>query len=318
MPYNNVINRSEAAALIPEEATREILMAIPAQSAVMQLGRRLQNMTRGQLRLPVVSALPVAYFVNGDTGLKQTAEVNWDNVFINAEEIACIVPIPEAVLADADYDIWAEVRPLIAEAFGIVIDAAILHGTNKPANWPNAILTGATAAGHVVYYGSGDDSYSELMGEGGVISLVEEDGYMVSGHVGHMTVRAKLRGIRDLDKQPIFVRSMQDGTRYELDGAPIQFPRNGAIDSRGALLFSGDWTQLVYSMRQDITYKILSEGVIQDNNGAIVYNLAQQDMVALRCVMRMGWQLPNPINRVNGNAASRYPFSVWAPAQNPQ
>jgi hypothetical protein len=26
--------------------------------------------------------------------------------------------------------------------------------------------------------------------------------------------------------------------------------------------------------------------------------------------MRLGWQLPNPINRVNQNDATRYPFAV--------
>ena len=100
----------------------------------------------------------------------------------------------------------------------------------------------------------------------------------------------------------------------KLDGAPVEFPRNGAMIPADALMFTGDWTQLVYSIRQDITYKVLTEAVIQDGNGAIVYNLAQQDMVALRAVMRLGWQLPNPINRVNTTAATRYPFSVYVPA----
>jgi len=119
--------------------------------------------------------------------------------------------------------------------------------------------------------------------------------------------------LSDVNGQPIFTRSMQDKNRYELDGAPILFPRNGSVVAASSLLISGDWTQLVYSIRQDITYKVLDQAVIQDNTGAIVYNLAQQDMVALRSVMRLGWQVPNPVNRVNVNAATRYPFAVLAP-----
>lgn len=314
MSYNKVIDRSDAAALIPEEVSREIVQGVAETSACLRLFRRLPNMSRKQQRIPVLSALPTAYFVNGDTGLKQTTEQAWENKYLNAEEIACIVPIPEAVLDDADYDIWAEVRPRIVEAFGVVIDAAILFGTNAPNSWPASILDGATSAGHVVALGTGADIYDDIMGENGVISLVEEDGYMVNGHIAAMTMKARLRGLRDANGQPIFVRSMQDRTRYELDGEPMEFPANGAFDVTKALMFSGDFRQAVYAMRQEITYKVLTEAVIQDNTGAIVYNLAQQDMVALRAVMRMAWQVPNPVTRLQPTEAQRYPFAVLTPA----
>lgn len=314
MAYNKVIDRSDAAALIPEEVSREIVQGVAETSACLRLFRRLPNMSRKQQRIPVLSALPTAYFVNGDTGLKQTTEQAWENKYLNAEEIACIVPIPEAVLDDADYDIWAEVRPRIVEAFGVVIDAAILFGTNAPDSWPASILDGATSAGHVVALGTGADIYDDIMGENGVISLVEEDGYMVNGHIAAMTMKARLRGLRDANGQPIFVRSMQDRTRYELDGEPMEFPANGAFDVTKALMFSGDFRQAVYAMRQEITYKVLTEAVIQDNTGAIVYNLAQQDMVALRAVMRLAWQVPNPVTRLQPTEAQRYPFAVLTPA----
>lgn len=317
MPYNSLVDRTGSGALIPEEASREIIQTLPEQSAVMQLARRLPNMSRKQRRIPVLSSLPVAYFVNGDTGLKQTSNVSWDNVFINAEELAVIVPIPEAVIDDADYDIWDEIRPLIVEAFGKTFDTAVLFGTNAPADWPDDILTGAAAASHTVdlstQIAAGDDLYDVIMGEDGLLAKVEADGFMVNGHVAAMAMKAKLRGLRDANGQPIFLRNMQDGARYELDGEPMIFPKNGAIDPAVALQFSGDWNQLVWAVRQDITYKMLSEAVIQGADGSIIYNLAQQDMVAMRVVFRLGWALPNPLTRLNTNEATRYPFSVLIP-----
>ena len=318
MPYNSIISRTDAEALIPTEVSNEIIQNVPQQSAVMSLARKLPNMSRKQKTLPILAALMTAYFVNGEAGgsgggLKQTSEIAWANKSIIAEELAVIVPIPEAVLDDADYDIWGEVRPRIEEAFGKAFDQAALYGTNAPATWPSNLLTGATAAGNVVTLGTGADIYDDIMGEDGVLALIEADGYGVTGHVAAMTMKAKLRGLRDANGVPIFNSSVQEKTRYTLDGEDLIFPKNGSVDASQSLLVSGDWQQLVYAIRQDITYKILTEAVIQDNTGAIVYNLAQQDMVALRAVMRLGWQLPNPINALQPVEASRYPFGFLKP-----
>lgn len=323
--YNSIISRAEAAALIPEDVSREIIQAVPEQSNVMRLGRRLANMTRAQLRMPVISLLPTAYFVAGDTGLKQTSEVNWENKYIDAEELAVIIPIADAVIADADYDIWAEVRPLIAQAMAKAFDAAVLVGANAPASWPTAILAGATAATQTVDVSTvaaqtapHNDLYTAILGSGvagagGAVALVENDGFMVNGHIAHTSLRGQLRNVRGTDGHPIFLRGMQEAAQYTLDGEPVYFDRLGSFTSAQALDFAGDWQQLVYSIRQDITFRVLTEGVISDAAGVVIQNLAQQDMVALRVVMRLGWELPNPPTLLNTNAATRYPFAVLVP-----
>lgn len=313
------ISRTDAGALIPQEYAEAIIKETPQASAIMSLARRLPDMSAKQKNLPVASALVTAAFVNAtysddaDTGQKPTSEAIWANKSIIAEELAVIVPIPEAVLEDADYDIWGEVKPQIVEAFGQAFDAAVLYGTNAPATWPDSILAGATAAGHTVKIGTGADLYEDIMGEAGTLALVEADGYLVTGHIGALTMKSKLRGLRDANGVPIFNSSVQEKTRYILDGSDCIFPLNGAVNPAASLLISGDWSKLVYSIRKDVTYKVLTEAVIQDAAGNILYNLAQQDMVALRAVMRLGWQLPNPVNRINADEASRYPFAVLIP-----
>ena len=42
----------------------------------------------------------------------------------------------------------------------------------------------------------------------------------------------------------------------------------------------------------------------------LLTNLMQNDMVALRAVMRLGWEIPNPINSVQKDKAKRCPFAV--------
>ena len=319
--YNDQIDREDAGALFPEDVAAEILGNIAADSVVMNLGRRLPNMSRKTRRMPVWSTLPQAYFVNGDTGLKQTTKATWDNVFIEAEEIACYVVIPDAVADDADYDILEECKPGIVSAIGKKFDQAVMYGIEAPSSWPDALSIGIEEAGHRVTVGDVGDLYDDLMGEGGVLSLIEEDGYFPNGHVAALRMRAKLRGLREKDVDgnatgsPIFTSAkMADGpTMYALDGEPLMFPRNGAMDPARSLLISGDWDQLVWSVRQDLTYKVITEGVITDGNNNIVINLPQQDSSALRVVFRVGWALPNPINLVNEDPATRYPFASLEP-----
>ena len=148
------------------------------------------------------------------------------------------------------------------------------------------------------------------MAEDGVIAKVEDCGYFVNGHMADISMRAKLRGLKDNNGQPLFKSDMQGSTSYALDGSPINFPNNGAFDKSKALMISGDFSQLVYSIRQDITFKLFTEGVVQNTDGSIAYNLMQNDMVALRAVMRLGWEIPNPINALKTDKAKRCPFAI--------
>lgn len=312
-----ILDRNALSGLIPEPVTQEIMQGAVAESAILRIARRLPNMSSKTQTINVLDALPTAYWVNGeatDSGatdaMKQTTNMAWDKKKLYAEEIAVIVPIPEAVLDDSSYDIWGEVRPRLTEAFGKVIDEAILFGKNKPSTWRQGVVPSAIEAGNGVAATS--DIFADIMGAGGVIAKVEEDGFIPSGAMAAIQMRARLRGLVDANGQPIFKTDMQGSTRYALDGMDMYFPQNGAFDPTQALLIVGDWSQLVYAIRQDMTFKIFTEGVIQDpSSGDIKYNLMQNDMVALRAVMRLGWEIANPLTAYNAALLNPFPFAVY-------
>lgn len=311
---NRIINRGDAEALIPEQVTNEIVQGAVRQSTVLSQFRRLPNMASNKMSMPVLDLLPLAYFVNGDTGMKGVTKMMWDKKYIYAEEIAVIVPIPEAVLDDAEdngYDIWGEVLPRIQEAFGRVIDGAVIFGVNKPPQWRADLYSSIKNAGKAVT--ATGDLFADIMGENGVIAKVEEAGFMPNGVISGIRLRSKLRGLRTADGIPLFKSDMQGSTPYSLDGMPQHFSNNGTWDNEKTEMIVGDMSQAVYSIRSDLKYKILTEGVIQDPlTGEILFNLAQQDMVALRVVMRIGWEIPNPINAEGG--LLRFPFACLEPA----
>ena len=306
MPYNNLITRTDVAALVPEDVADDIIGHIAEESATLERFKHVP-IASNQMRLPVLSALPVAYFVQGDTGLKQTSEVAWANKYLNVEEIAVIVPIPEAVLDDAGFDIWDSVKPLMAEAIGRTLDGAVFFGINKPASWPTDVTAAATAAGNTTVGGATQAQGGIAADINAVMSLVEADGFEVTGFVTSTAMKGILRGARGIDGQPL-----SDVSATSLYGLPVSYLMRGLWPTGvGAVrLFAGDWNQFVVAIRKDITYKLLTEAVIQDNTGVIIYNLAQQDMVAMRVVFRAAWQVANPLTWEQPTEASRYPAAV--------
>ena len=310
--FDSIISRTDVAALIPEDVANEIITKAVDQSAAMTLFRRVR-MSREQQRMPVLSALPVAYFVNGDTGLKQTTEVNWANKYLDAEEIACIVPIPEAVLDDTSFDVWGAIRPLIEEAVGRTLDAAIFFGVNKPSVWPKSIVDIATTAGNVVARGTADQAHGGIAED--INELLPDDGdrglrCQRDHRVAHL--QGELRGVRGTTGE-----LLAEVSPTSIYGESITYPMRGLwpTGANSVEMIAGDFSQGILGVRQDITYKILSEAVIQDNTGAIVYNLAQQDMVAMRVVSRFAFQTRTSSTSTSPSSPLRSPWGVMtAPA----
>lgn len=308
MAYDNIVNRADAQALMPEEVSNAWLTKATEQSAAMSLFRRIP-VARAQTRFPVLSALPLAYFVTGDTGLKQTSDVAWNNKYLNVEEIAVIIPVPDAVAADAEQDVWDEIEPLAVEAMARVLDNAIFFGVNAPASWPTNVRAAAVAAGNNYEYGTSTAAQGLVYGDIDELhGLVEADGYDIDGWVASRVLKSALRRARATDGQRLD-QGRTNQSLTELDGAPIVYPMKGLWPAN-TVAFGGDFSQYVLGVRQDISMKMLDQAVIQDNTGAIVYNLAQQDMQALRLVMRVGWQVANLINNEEPIEANRYPVGV--------
>lgn len=313
MPFNSLTNRTDAQALIPEEVYRGMLGKATEQSAVLKMFRRVP-VSRSQVRIPVLSALPLAYWVGGDTGLKQTTEMAWTNKFLNVEEIAAIMPIPENVAADIEINIWDDAEPYLVEAIARALDTAVFFGTNAPSSFPNNVLAASIAAGNTVTEATATAAQGGYMGDlDNLISTVEEDGFDVTGFISSLAAKRKLRAARNTlgDKTD---PGRITGDLMSLDGAPIAYPMRGLWATGGSAgtnvrLFAGEWDQFVVGVRSDVQFKILTESVIQDNTGAIIYNLPQQDMIALRLKFRVGWQVANTINNDNPTEATRYPVA---------
>jgi len=315
MAVDAMINREKAYALIPEQEVMELINGIRKSSVAMQLMRRLPNMSTRVGRVPVLEMLPSADFVDGDAGMKITTEMAWDKKQLVVGEIAAIVPIPDAVVDDAEYDIWAQVRPALIEKIGRVFDNQVFNGGNPkaPVEWPQGLIPQAISAGHIVTMGGGQDTLDDI---NSLFGMIEENEFNVTGLAAQMSLRSRLRNVRDANGGFLFA-SPTSGSDNNPFGVPVHYIGRGTWNAATATAIAGDWGNAVYAVRQDITFKIFDTGVISDDDGKVVYNLLQQDMKAMRVVFRVAWQSVSPIDidRVDANRRNLkiFPFAIMQP-----
>jgi HK97 family phage major capsid protein len=319
--YTDAIMRAVSGSdpLVPEPMAQEVIQELPKQSAALSLMNRTLLSSKTE-RMPVLDVLPVAYFVGGDTGMKQTTMEAWKNITLVVEELAAIVPIPESYLADSSIDIWGQVRPRMVEALGAVIDAATFWGVGKPSTWGTDIYTASRAAGNLVQDGYLDDGTTAADDFGQTVTalgdLMSQTGYSINGFAGRPGLNWKLMGLRASGSGvPIFNpnASLADGSNgAALYGYPIPMVDNGSWDATKAQLLAGDFTKSIIGLRQDMTWKLADEAVISNDAGQVILNLFQQDAVALRVVMRLAYATVNPVTIMQRNKpiTQRFPFGV--------
>lgn len=310
MGYTDIIGRATISdSALPDSISNEIIQEAPKSSIILDRARRVP-MSKKKAKQPVLSALPSAYWVNGDTGLKQTTGAEWKDQYITAEELAVIVPIPDALVDDSDIPLWDEIKPLLVEAIGTKLDEAAIFGVDKPESWPQGIVPQAITAGNAVTRGTNADIAADVAALG---SLVAQDGFAVNGFASMPGYNWQLIGMRSEQGAPIYTPSLSAGTPAGLYGYPLNESFNGAWNSASAELLAADWNKFVVGVRQDITFDLFKEGVISDAEGKVVLNLMQQDSKALRVVFRAGFQISNPKTRANPDDATRFPAGVLVP-----
>ncbi len=390
LPYNAQISRgssyadnpgSGASNLIPVEQANTIMSAVPRGSAALQMFNYVP-MGRYQERVPVLSVLPQAQFVNGEltagtyaNGLKATTYADWKGRYLTAEEIAVILPVAENVIADSEYDIIGNLTPLIAEAIGRALDQAVFFGYGKPASYPAGIVEQAITTGHVVTAGTASQANGSLAADiANLFAAVENDGFDVTGVVARMQMRSRVRNARttfgqelteintnDWYGQPVVyamrglwptyspgavtgsttsgsavvtgvsstanlsagdvltgtgipsgsaIQSVDSGTQITLDANATATGAGVTLTPVAPAAVAGDMSQALLGVRSDLTYKILDQATLTDAAGNILFNLAQQDAIALRVVARFGFAVANAATYDNPVEANRWPFAV--------
>ena len=310
--------------VLPIEYGREIIRGVLGRSKVLELGRRIPNMRGETYKLNVLSQLPVAGWVkNSATPADAAKEIKnkplsvmaFEGVNLEAEEIAVIIPVAINTLEDVEnfgIEIANELSEQVVAAFQEVIDGTVLFGKDSP--WSSATnldtgLVAATAdAGAVVIWdGQSGTSFYEAISD--AMTYVEKSGYRPNAILGGPALDGYFR-------KTITSLGVVAGDQGQIGALPRHIDLTGGFDETTADAIVGDFNYLVYSFREEMRMKLLTEATLVDpSTASVLYNLAQQDMVAFRFTMRFAAALPNPVNRVGSKlpeGQQAYPFAVIA------
>lgn len=290
----DIIDRSAAQSLIPPELVHEIIQGATKYSVALKIFKRGRNMLRDEVLMPALSMLPEGGWLNSDNAIKPLTDQAWEMVEMYAEEYAARVIIPDNVREDAVFDMWGEILPRLQEHYGKAFDQAVFMGVNKPRRFRADLVTACYQAGAVV------QSTTNINNDiNNALSLVEQSGYDPTALVAGVGMKAKFRMNLDGVGRPLYLPFIEQLNKYYLD--------NGAWDDNKALMIVGDFSQAMYSVREDMTVKISADAAT--NYGGSLHSMFDEDSQVMRAKWRIGFAIPNPINILN-QTNSRFPFAI--------
>ena len=285
--------------LLPVTIASEVISAVEKKSAVVSVSRTIR-MPAGVEKIPVVSAAPVAGFVNpAYGGRKPFTEVDWGTEQIVAEELAAVVAVPNAFIDDTNFPVWAEIRQLVANAIAFAFDDAALNGNGAPASYPTG---GLMAAAGAAVTGSGPVEAADA-----ALSELEAEGFTADGIVGGSKLNGVMRGVMTNFLVPPTAPPPQ-----QLWG--LQFAISDAWDYTAGDELVGDYSYSFVGIRQDIRYEMSTDGVITDALGKVLVNAFQDDTTLMRVYARMGYAIGKPL-AISGTATA--PFAIAQVLANP-
>jgi HK97 family phage major capsid protein len=275
--------------VIPPEFSTQIIEEALQASSALQLAQ-LMPMGTSIDTLPIPQTLPTASWVTAAGGRKGWSDLALTTKSLHAEEVAAVTAIPDQYLEDSSINLWGWVRPRLAEAIAVALDAAVFWGLNTPATFPaggvNAVAA-ATAAGTDAV-----DTVNQAMG------AVESQGLNIDGHAADLVVRSVLRGVRaNTGELLLGTQQAGDVTQPTLYGVPIAYSSFGQIGGTNADFFTGDWNNLIIGVRQDIRYAMDPSAVIADSAGKVLISGFQDNQTPLKVWARFGCVIIKPVTR---------------------
>lgn len=282
---DNVLLQDARTGAIPSEQGTLMLKEVISNSVMMQLAK-YEEMTKQEKNFQYLAEGVGAYWV-GEGEVIRTSKPQWLTAKMVAKKLGVIIPVSREFLQYSVTDFFAQVRPLIAEAFYKKFDEATILNVDNP--FPQSLEQAVTDADHIVTGGLNGDTFFELN------DFINDSGFDVNAYISKTQNRSLLRRVVDGYEQedgiitdPVRLYNRNANT---LDGVAVA-DLNSAKMEKGEL-FSGNFDYVRYGIPYNLNYEISTEAqlssIVDENNEPI--NLWERELMAIRATMDVGFMV---------------------------
>lgn len=292
---------ADAGYTIPEPLANEVLriVSVGYGRARQLFGYNL--LTQGNTKRVTALGATLSVFWTDEGEKKQSSQPSFDLVTLSLKKLAVIVPMTEEVVEDSGVDLTALVAQLIREAIDKEVDLQFFmgDGTVWTGIFKDTTIPTNELANNVTISGLRPE---DIIGLADDTPISPNNKYYMS-----RTVLSKVRVLRQnadgtgdylynvLGNGGTSNSGVQGGT---LNGYPVEIieaapsAASAGTDGNKPIMMFGDLkTGVAYGEKSDIRFKLLDQATITDVDGETVINLAEQDMIALRAVQRVGFKV---------------------------
>lgn len=292
---------SDAGYLIPEPLANEV---IRLESIGYGKARSLfayHLLTQGNTkRITALGSTLSTFWI--DEGEKiGSSTPSFSIVTLALKKIGVIVPMTDEIVEDSGVDLTGLVAQLIREAIDQEVDLQFFQGDGTV--W-TGIFEGGNHDTAIVADKLGSSETIDDLRPSHIIGLVDNTSNAVNGkYLMHRTVLSKIRQLRQNDDGTgdYLFNPLGNDTYGTINGVPVELaeaaPTAASANGSGnkPIMMYGDFKRgAAYGEKSDVRLKMLDQATVTDEDGETVINLAEQDMIALRAIQRVGYKVTLP------------------------
>lgn len=290
---------ADAGFLIPEPLANEV---IRLESVGYGKARELfayNLLTQGNTKRVTALGSTLSVFWVDEGEKKPSSQPTFSIVTLALKKLVTIVPMTEESVEDAGVDLTGLVAQLIREAIDKEVDLQFFMGDGTV--WTGIFNDTSIPTDELTANDDGADVRPE-----DIIALADNTPLGVNGkYIMHRTWLSRIRTLRQNDDNTgeYIYNPLGGGDFGTLNGWPVELIEAaptyaetlGTETPNLPIMMFGDFKRgVAYGEKSEVRLKMLDQATITDTDGETVINLAEQDMIALRAVQRVGFKVTLP------------------------